>query len=298
GASVIPAAAAKVIAAHGGKVLVSAEVDEILVTNGTAHGVRMADGRELLADRIVSGAGVHVTYGSLLPDHVAQDIGADELLDKVERSFGHLSLYLGLDGTAEELGLEKPNLWIYPSDDFDGNMDAFEADPDAPLPLTYISFPSAKDPDFEVRHPGHSTIDVIVPAKHEWFAEWDGTRWHKRGDAYDARKKQFTDRMLEHVFTHVPSAKDHLDVIEASTPLTTQHFMNYGGGELYGLNHNAQRFAQTWLRPRTPVKGLYLTGQDVFTAGVAAAMFGGALTASAMIGPDLIAKALRRKLPG
>jgi all-trans-retinol 13,14-reductase len=297
GASTIPAAAAKVIEAAGGRVLISAEVDQIIVQNGAALGVRMTDGRELRADRIVSNAGVHVTYGSLLPEQVARDIGAPGLLDTVTRSLGHLSLYLGLDGTAEELGLKKPNLWVYPSDDFDGDMDAFEADPDAPLPLTYISFPSAKDPDFERRHPGHSTIDVIVPAKHEWFAEWDGTRWHKRGDAYEARKQQFTDRMLAQVFAHVPSAKQHLDVIETSTPLTTQHFTNYGAGELYGLNHNAQRFDQQWLRPRTPIKGLYLTGQDVFTAGVAAAMFGGALTASSMIGPELITKSIRQRLP-
>lgn len=296
GASVIPAGAAQVIERAGGRVMVGAEVDEVIVREGRALGVRMADGRELLADNVVSNAGVHVTYGDLLPDEVAQDLGVGELLDKVERSVGHLSLYLGLDASTEELGLQKPNLWLFPNEDHDANFDAFEADPDAPLPMVYVSFPSAKDPDFERRHPGHSTIDVITMARHDWFSAWDGTRWRGRGAEYEARKADFTGRMLDMVFQQVPQARDHIDVAELSTPLTTQHFMNYGTGELYGLDHTSQRFDQKWLRPRNPVKGLFLTGQDVFTCGVGAAMFGGALTASSMIGKDLLSHALLSKV--
>lgn len=297
GASVIPAGAARVIERAGGRVLVNAEVEEVLVRRGRAYGVRMADGRELRADRVVSNAGVHVTYGQLLPSDVAADLGAGALLDRVQRSIGHLSLYLGLDASTEDLGLDKPNLWLFPGDDHDANVAAFEADHDAPLPLVYLSFPSAKDPDFEQRHPGHSTIDVITLARHEWFQEWDGTRWRRRGDGYDEVKTSFTERMLDAVRSQVPQVDGHVDVAELSTPLTTRHFMNYGAGELYGLDHSTQRFEQKWLRPRTPIKGLYLTGQDVFTCGVAAAMFGGALTASAMIGPKLLADVVRARVP-
>ena len=35
----------------------------------------------------------------------------------------------------------------------------------------------------------------------------------------------------------------------------------------------------------TPVKGLYLTGQDVVTAGVGGALMGGVMTTAAMMGP-------------
>ena len=49
---------------------------------------------------------------------------------------------------------------------------------------------------------------------------------------------------------------------------------------------DVQRFNQDWLHPVTPVKGLYLTGQDVVSAGVGGALMGGFLNTSAMLGRD------------
>jgi all-trans-retinol 13,14-reductase len=72
--------------------------------------------------------------------------------------------------------------------------------------------------------------------------------------------------------------------------LTTQHFVNYEKGEIYGLDHTPDRFRQQFLKPRTPIKGLYLTGQDIVTAGVGAALFAGLITASAMTGKDFMKK--------
>ncbi|MFT5223659.1 MAG: all-trans-retinol 13,14-reductase [Glaciecola sp.] len=297
GASTIPAAAERVLEAHGGRILVGAAVTEIMVRRGKAVGVRMADGREITASQVVSNAGAFVTV-DLLPDEVRAEHGLDRQLGTVERSVSHLTLYLGLDATDEKLGLTRPNLWLYPSEDHDANIEAFVADPDAaPLPLVYASFPSAKDPDFANRHPGHSTIDVITLAKHEWFAQWDGTRWQRRGDEYEERKASFTERLLDTLEPWVPALRDHIDVAELSTPLTTSHFAGFAQGELYGIAHDPGRFDQAWLRPRTPVDGLWLTGADVVTAGVVGGLMGGALTAGAMAGPQILAKGLRSKLP-
>jgi all-trans-retinol 13,14-reductase len=296
GASVIPAAAEQVLNEHGGQVLVGATVTDVLVRDGRAVGVRIADGREVLAEHVVSDAGVFNTAG-LLPAAVRTEHGLDARLAQVERSVSHVTLYLGLDASTEAMGLEKPNLWLYPSEDHDHNVAAFEADPTAPLPLAYASFPSAKDPDFDRRHPGRSTIDVITLARHEWFDEWDGTGWKRRGPAYEEVKAVLRERLLDAITPWVPGVRDHLDVAELSTPLTTSHFAGFGKGELYGIGHTPDRFAQQWLRPRTPVDGLWLTGADVFTAGVVGAMFAGAMTAAAMAGPRMLARTLRTRLP-
>ena len=50
-------------------------------------------------------------------------------------------------------------------------------------------------------------------------------------------------------------------------------------GEIYGLDHDPERFEQDWLKPKTDIPGLYLTGQDIVSCGVTGAMVGGLLTA-------------------
>ena len=75
---------------------------------------------------------------------------------------------------------------------------------------------------------------------------------------------------------------------ELSTPLTTQHFVNYEKGEIYGIDHAPDRFELPFLRPRTPLKNFWLTGQDIVTAGVGAALFSGVITAAAVTRKNLL----------
>ena len=106
-------------------------------------------------------------------------------LGDVQASVGHLCLYLGFTKTAAELALPKANYWIYPDEHHERNVDAFDANPDAPFPVVYVSFPAAKDPDLRGSLPGRSTIDIITMAPYRWFERWQDTRWHHRGDDYD-----------------------------------------------------------------------------------------------------------------
>ena len=278
------------IRASGGEVFTYARVAEILVRDGRARGVRMADGHELESPRVISDAGAINTFSRLLPAAVANAHGYSRLLSTVQPSIGHLGVYVGLKGTAQELGLPKTNYWIYPGNDYDGDLDRFLANPQGPFPVVYLSFPSAKDPDFERRHPGRSTIEIVAPAPYEIFARWADTGWGKRGADYEALKQSFGERLLEHLYDKLPQLRGRVDYWEVSTPLSMQHFCGYGRGELYGLDHDPQRLRQGWLRPRTRVPGLWLTGQDVMSCGVAGAMMGGMAAATAIAG-------VRRMMP-
>ncbi len=288
GASVIAAGAESVIARSGGQILINAEVQQILVEKGQATGVRMADGREIRARTVISGAGVALTYGKLLPKETVGRSGFPALMRQVGPSVGHLCLYLGFDETAGQLGLEKPNLWMYPDGNHEANFQAFYNDPSAQMPVVYASFPSAKDPAFEDRYPGKSTIDLITLARMDWFEQWQGSRWKNRGEEYDAFKDDLSARMLEVLFNRLPQLRGKVDHAELSTPLTTQHFCAYENGELYGLDHTPARFESRFLRPHTPVKNLFLTGQDICSAGVGGALFGGVLCASAITNRNMI----------
>jgi all-trans-retinol 13,14-reductase len=163
----------------------------------------------------------------------------------------------------------------------------YYADPNGPFAALYISFPSAKDPDFVRRHPGHSTVEVITVAPYRWFSEWEDTRWKHRGAAYEEVKQRFTARLLEELERHVPAVRGNIEHAELSTPLTTRHFSNYQQGEAYGLPATPARFRLRSLAAQTPVRNLFLTGQDVTSLGVTGALFGGAVAASAILRRNL-----------
>jgi len=289
GAPSIAAGIAPLIESTGGRIAFSAEVREVLLDHTQrAVGVRMDDGRELRAGTVISDAGAWNTFASLLPPEapgVAPNLAE---LRTVPPSMAHLCLYAGVKQSAAELGLTGTNLWIHPTPDHDANLASFTADPSAPLPLMFISSPSAKDPDFERRHPGRATLEVICPAPYDWFARWENTRWKRRGQDYDELKQRLTERLRSGLEEHVPAVRGKLDVAELSTPLSTRHFMNYQRGEAYGVSATPARFRLRCLTPHTSVRNLYLTGQDVCLLGVTGAMMGGVLTASAVLGRNLM----------
>lgn len=276
------------IEAAGGAVLVGMAVDAIEVERGRAVGVRLRNGDRLRCDQVISATGVHTTFDRLLPPEVARQGGMLEKVRALPRSVGHLGLYLGLRGTREQLGLEQANLWVYNDYDFDAALQRFLQRPNTDFPLLYLSFPSAKDPAWETNHPGTSTIDVVAPAPWEWFRRWQHQPWNRRGAEYTEFKQQLSERLIDEVHRQAPGTRGRIDHVELSTPLSTTQFSHYAGGELYGLEHTPYRFAQRFLTPRTPVKGLYLTGQDILFCGVGSALMSGVLTAATLLGPQLL----------
>lgn len=293
GSSRIAATILPSIERAGGAVITSAAVEQILVERDRAVGVRLAGGEEVRAPVVISDAGIALTYGRLVPRETAARARLSPTVTGAPPSFAHLSLYVGLRHDTAALGLGRSNLWVYPDHDHDRTVARFVRDPDAPLPVSYLSFPSAKDPDFARRHPGRSTIEVVGVAPHAWFARWQDTPWKKRGDDYEAFKQKLSDRMMAELLRQCPQLAGKIDHAELSTPLSTTQFAGHPSGEIYGLSHTPARFAARHLRPQTPVPGLFLTGADICTAGVGGALMGGIMTASAITRRNLIGAVLR-----
>jgi len=273
-----------VIRAGGGEVFTYARVQEIIVENNRAIGVLMENGDRLLADNIVSNTGARITFEKLLPEAQRQKYGYEKKLKTVKPSSAHLCLYVGCKGTAKELGIPKTNLWIYPTPNHEQNIQNYLDNPDQGSPLVYISFPSAKDPTWDQHYPGKSTVEVVTLGRYEDYAKWRGTTWNQRGEGYEEHKQKITEQLLETLYVQMPQLRGKVDYAELSTPLSTEWFQLNDKGEIYGLDHDPDRFKQDWLHPVTPVKNLYMTGQDVVTCGIGGALMGGVLTTSAMLG--------------
>jgi len=291
----------KTVAAKGGWTRISTDVEEIVVEKGRAVGVRLRKSGEIIrARRIISAAGVQSTVERLLPEAIRKEPWTDSVRS-LKPAPAHVCLYLGFKGDIRAAGASAANKWFYETWSTEDDTwhvkpgEGAESLPEAQC--LYCSFPSLKDPKHEVGPEQRHTGEVVTFVPWDIFERWQGSRWKKRGDDYDAFKAELKEVMLKQFFRHMPHLEPLLDVAELSTPLSTDNFVRPMKGSIYGLEPTPERFSNPILRPNSPIKGLYFAGSEVGTVGVMGAMLGGALAALAAKPIDVlrIVAKLRKK---
>jgi len=269
----------KGVADAGGWTCVNQSVDEILIQKGKAVGVRLDGGEEIRARRVVSAVGGIPTVNRLLPEAEKGKPWARSIA-ALSPSPAHLCLYVGFKGDIREDGASSANRWF--CETWDSEFEAWDHDKDKEAPVIYVSFPSLKDPDHDPGPDHIHTGEIVTFVPYGAFEKWNDRAWRKRGEAYEALKEDLSRRLLDHLCRHMPGLREKVAFHELSTPVTTTHFARSARGAIYGIEPTPQRFTNRWLRPRLPVKNLFMSGSDVGTAGVAGAMLGGMMCAAAM----------------
>ncbi|KAG7346824.1 FAD dependent oxidoreductase [Nitzschia inconspicua] len=291
-----------VVRAMGGEVLVDATVIGILVEDGRAVGVRVANTSalqegtchvevtEIRSKAVVCATSVYNLYNNLLPQDmdVVKDFHCPEKRT-IRQSNGHIFLFCKIDGSADELNLPTHNLWYFNSYDMDDAFDAYFANPrEVRPPTVYIGFPCTKDTTWKLRFPKISNCILISDGLWEWFEEWQGTKVENRGADYLAFKEALSKHLLDILYETVPQVQGKVSYHHLGTPLSEVNFLGSWHGGSYGtmcLPSMFDRINRNWTTtPHTKVPGLYLAGSDAFLPAVCGAMYGGCFGATAVLG--------------
>ena len=96
----------------GGKLEYLSPVKEILIENGSVHGVITEDNRRFLTKHIIADISPHEVYTKLIDQEKVPDKAKKFVSSRVLGARG-LCVYLGLNKSMEELGLDRYSYFIY-----------------------------------------------------------------------------------------------------------------------------------------------------------------------------------------
>ena len=278
GAHVIAEHMLPVITKAGGEARSGVRVERLLMDDGRVTGVRTADGEEIHADAVISSIGVRETVDRLLPEGHGQDAWVEQIR-ALPHGICHFSLFLGFQGDIEAAGATKANHWLYPT----GEVDIVWTDaPGAPPPAMFASFASLKDPAHDPGPDQNHSGELIAWTDWSVVERWADVPPDERGEAYAQFKKQVEAQLFAQLEATFPKLAKLVVFKELSTPLSTAAITGHREGAFYGLDGTPARMLSDALHPKTPVKGLYLAGQDAASQGIPGALMGGVFGAASV----------------
>jgi all-trans-retinol 13,14-reductase len=287
GAGVFAENLTPVIEAAGGKVQVDTPVTGLLMEDDAVVGVQTEAGEEVRSERVVSDVGARNTIAKLLPEPLREAAWAREIL-ALSPTVAHVALYLGLEGDIGAMGASASNHWFYETWDLESAL--WSSPSEQPMaPVLYVSFPSLKDPSYDPGPRQLHTVEAFAYIDWKIFARWEDSIPGHRPAAYLELKAKIEKQMIAQFSRYFPALGPLIRYSEVSTPLSLTASTGAYEGAMFGIEPTPARFLCKWLHAKTPVRGLYLAGQDVGTPGVQGAMMGGILAAAA-IEPKLLSR--------
>jgi phytoene dehydrogenase-like protein len=274
GSRMVAEAMAKMIEAHGGKVLKNSHVSRILVENGMAKGVELEDGSRFMARKaVVSNTEPQQTLLKL----VGEEHLSKEFARKVKNfRWDEIVLFtphLALNEPPKWKGYEKnPDILKCPAVGF-GIEDSYELQ---------LQFNDIREGNLPRVIGGLSITPTISdptqapPGKHTAFL-WQYTTYNLRDEGakrWDDIKEEFADKVIEVWREYAPNiTKDNILGRYVDTPLEIERrtiSMVHGSmmlGEMTPDQLNYFRPFPGWSQYRMPVKNLYLCGGSTHPCG-------------------------------
>ena len=298
GGQAIADALAAYIEAHGGSVHLRTPVEQILVRDGRATGVRVAPRNGPAVEipaalGVVSNADLKRTILELLDPAVVPGPLAERVRG-LEMAAAIFMTFLGVRGDLRARGMSDTNYWSFDGYDFEEfYATAAVASPET-IRGSYITSASLKDPDTPTHAPaGMSTVEImaLVPGDlRPWAVEpSEVDRWqYKKSAAYLERKQRIEDSLVARFDRLFPGVAADIVYRESATPVTHARFTRATGGTGYGIAATPGQFLQNRPGYRGPVAGLYLCGASTRAGhGVLGAMMSGQAASKRVLGDSV-----------
>lgn len=248
----------KIIQDNGGTVKLGSRVEEILIKDHQAYGVRTADKEEFTARVIVSNASAHSTFNKMMNEEEF----LTDYLTKVKEysvSLSCFQIFIGLKtDLVKKVGIKDSEIFYNTGYDYDTDYrNSITANvEDGGLAVTlYDNIYKGYSPD------GKNTLNILALQGYDHWEKYESDYFKGHKAEYNKEKKRMADVLIEKAeSTLLPGLRDAIEVIEIGTPLTNVHYTGNYRGAIYGWDQTLNNSGRNRIGHKTPIGNLYLAG--------------------------------------
>ena len=248
--------------AAGADIRTDAEVQHIRIKDGAVTGVVLADGEEIAAEAVVSGADPKRTFFNLVdPSQLdptfanrMKNFRANGTVAKINLALGGLPTFTALDAAESSLKSLSGRIHIGPEIDYlERAFDASKYGEFSKAPYLNVTIPTILDPS------------LAPDGKHVLSAYVQFAPFKLKQGSWDTRRKDLGDTVIKTLATYAPNLPGLVEGIQVITPKDLETSYGFTGGHIFhGELALDQLFTMRpildWARYKTPIRGLFLCG--------------------------------------
>lgn len=249
------------IQTRGGSVIFQSKVEEVLLENNRAVGIRLNHRNKhytIKSRYVIAANDIETLYEKLLPQHAIPSKLKDKLRN-AELYTSSVTLSIALDCPAEQLGFDEEMIHLV--DEFQ-SYEAYLTGNPATAEISILAA-SVRDKSLCPDHQGTLTIYMPAEMKYEenWQTTLDENGQYVRGEAYKQLKQKIAEVLLERVEQSVaPGLRSHILFYEVATPVTHYRYTGNKNGTMMGARPGKANMQAKIAHYQTPVQNLILGG--------------------------------------
>ncbi len=262
GSQKLSEALSDIIRAHGGEILLSHRVEEILSDGKKVTGIHCKQISEREGSLLTFHAPV-IIANAAIPSVVKMIDGklAERLRKKIlnlQPSNSLLNVFLGLKAPTSSIGNAFYSLHVFDNDDLTIKTlnSSFHKDFDE-RPFIFVDYGNI---DSGIVPEGKSQAVICTM---DYIDEWNNLS----REEYRQRKEHVARTLIERLEKHLPGIQDLIDYVEVGTSKTMERYLGTPGGAVYGYAQSPEQAILKRIKQKSPVPGLYFASAWTFPGG-------------------------------
>lgn len=266
---------------NGVDILTGRAVTKFAARKRTLQYIELEDGEKILAKKYVS-----TMHPADMLDMLEGDTLSSTYREKIyslEDTIGVFGLYLNLKKdsfpyiNSNFYCHETENVWNVESGRTDEKFNTY-------MFLTPAASSSERYAD---------SATALGYMKYDEVKKWENTKYLRRGKDYEDFKNKAAQTFIDQISEKFPDLKNSIEKVYTSTPLTFRDYVGARNGALYGVLRDCNEPRNSFISPKTRMKNLYLSGQNIILHGVLGVTIGAVLTAGSMLGYEYLVDKIR-----